>query len=274
MLPDLATRRRICEDTIKRSEEITATTPDTSLDSTFITSQTYPELSPLDPVFPDLQLQPIQVIDSDTFACARSKLSSDPEFRNKVAVLNLASDEEPGGGWRYTLSATQEEALCYSSTLYRTLKPEYYPWANTGLSSVAGIFSPSVVVFKDTLEYSCRDLQPEERALLSVITIAAPRRPTLTNSNTEFADPNILNEFRDKIRLIFRCAAAEGKTCLVLGALGCGAYGCPPRLVATEMKNLLAEEEFKGWFGRVVFAVYGQGVVGKRNLEAFGDIFA
>ncbi|THY06477.1 hypothetical protein D6D02_07466 [Aureobasidium pullulans] len=246
MLPDLATRRKICEDTIKRSEEITATTPNASLDSTFITSQTYPELSPLDPKFPDLQLQPIQVIDSDTFACARSILSADPEFGDEVAVLNLASDEEPGGGWRYTLSATQEEALCYSSTLYQTLKPEYYPWANTGLSSVAGIFSPSVVVFKDTLENSCRDLQPEERALLSVITIAAPRRPTLTNSNTGFADPNVLQEFRDKIRLIFRCAAVEGKTCLVLGALGCGAYGCPPRLVATEMKNLLAEEEFKG----------------------------
>ncbi|THX05476.1 hypothetical protein D6D13_07141 [Aureobasidium pullulans] len=151
MLPDLATRRKICEDTIKRSEEITATTPDASLDSTFITSQTYPGLSPLDPVFPDLQLRPIQVIDSDTFACARSILSSDPEFRDKVAVLNLASDEEPGGGWRYTLSATQEEALCYSSTLYQTLKPEYYPWANTGLSSVAGIFSPGVVVFKELL---------------------------------------------------------------------------------------------------------------------------
>ncbi|THW19558.1 hypothetical protein D6D24_02788 [Aureobasidium pullulans] len=207
MLPDLTTRRKICEDTIKRSEEITATTPNASLHSTFITSQTYPELSPLDPVFPDLQLQPKQVIDSDTFACARSILSSDPEFRDKVAVLNLASDEEPGGGWRYTLSATQEEALCYSSTLYQTLKPEYYPWANTGPFSVAGIFSPGVVVFKDTLENSCRDLQPEERALLSVITIAAPRRPTLTNSNTGFADPNVLQESRNEIRLIFRCAA-------------------------------------------------------------------
>ncbi|CAD0082693.1 unnamed protein product [Aureobasidium vineae] len=272
-MPDIATRRKICEDTIKRSEHIAEATPGASLSSTFITSSTYPELSPLDPGFPDLQLKPIEVIDSDSFLCARTILSTTPALRNKIAVLNLASDEEPGGGWRYSLSMTQEEALCYSSTLFQTLKPEWYPWANTGEGSIAGIFSPKIVVFKDTLDNECVELSEGERVMVSVVTVAAPRRPRLTEDGQRFKDQSVLEEFRDKVRLVLRCAAGEDKTGLVLGALGCGAYGCPPGLVAKEMKEVLEEEEFRGWFEKVVFAVYAKGPVGKRNLEVFREVF-
>ncbi|KAI4760535.1 hypothetical protein E4T52_07553 [Aureobasidium sp. EXF-3400] len=198
MLPDLATRRKICEDTIKRSSHITTTTPGASLSSTFIDLTIYPELSPLDPLFPDLSLSTIKVIDSDTFACARAMLATSPNLRGKVAVLNLASDEEPGGGWR------------------------------------------------------C---------------------PELTEDKKEFKEERVLEEFRDKVRLVLRCAAREGKTGLVLGALGCGAYRCPPMLVAIEMKGVLKEEEFRGWFERVDFAVYGKGPIGERNLRVFREVF-
>ncbi|KAI4734648.1 hypothetical protein E4T50_14829 [Aureobasidium sp. EXF-12298] len=87
MLPDLATRRKICEDTIKRSSHITASTPNASLSSTFIDLTTYPELSPLDPSFPDLTLSTIKVIDSDTFACARSLLAASPHLRGRSIML-------------------------------------------------------------------------------------------------------------------------------------------------------------------------------------------
>ncbi|CAD0107035.1 unnamed protein product [Aureobasidium uvarum] len=272
-MPDIATRRKICEDTIKRSEQIAASTPKASLSSTFITSTTYPELSPLDPSFPDLELERIEVIDSDSFLCARNILSRNSDLRDKLAVLNLASDEEPGGGWRYSLSMTQEEALCYSSTLFKTLQPKWYPWANTGEGSIAGIFSPNIVVFKDTLDNECVELSKEQRVVVSVITVAAPRRPELTEDGKRFRDQSVLEGFRDKVRLVLRCAAGEGKTGLVLGALGCGAYGCPPGLVAEEMEDVLGEEEFRGWFERVVFAVYAKGPVGKRNLELFREVF-
>jgi uncharacterized protein (TIGR02452 family) len=273
MLPDLATRRKICEDTIKRSSHITTTTPGASLSSTFIDLTTYPELSPLDPLFPDLSLSTIKVIDSDTFACARAMLAASPDLRGKLAVLNLASDEEPGGGWRYTLSATQEEALCYSSTLFLTLDSKWYPWPNTGENSIKGIFSGQVVVFKDTLENGCVDLKEEDREVVSVVTVAAPRCPELTDDGLQFAEESRLDEFRDKVRLVLRCAAREGKTGLILGALGCGAYRCPPELVAREMKGVLMEEEFRGWFEKVVFAVYGKGPTGERNFGVFREVF-
>ena len=273
MLPDLSTRRKICEDTIKRSESVTANTPGASLSSSLIDLTTYPELSPLDPSFPDLSLSNVKVIDSDTFACARAMIAASPDLRGKNAVLNLASDEEAGGGWRYTLSATQEEALCYSSTLFATLKAEYYPWPNTGEGSVKGVFSGNVAVWKDTLENGCVELKEEDREVLAVVTVAAPRNPGLTDDKKEFKEEGVLEEFRSKVRLVLRCAAREGKTGLVLGALGCGAYRCPPELVAREMKGVLEEEEFRGWFERVVFAVYGKGPVGERNLRVFREVF-
>ncbi|KEQ69497.1 hypothetical protein M436DRAFT_56092 [Aureobasidium namibiae CBS 147.97] len=273
MLPDLATRRKICEDTIKRTESITANTPGASLSSSSIDLTTYPELSPMDPSFPDLSLNNVEVIDSDAFACARAMIAASPDLRGKIAVLNLASDEEPGGGWRYTLSATQEEALCYSSTLFATLKGEYYPWPNTGEGCVQGVFSGEVVVWKDTLDNGCVDLKEGVREVVSVVTVAAPRNPGLTDDKKGFREEGVLGEFRNKVKLVLRCAAREGKTGLVLGALGCGAYRCPPELVAREMKGVLEEEEFRGWFDRVVFAVYGKEPVGERNLGVFREVF-
>jgi hypothetical protein len=55
--------------------------------------------------------------------------------------------------------------------------------------------------------------------------------------------------------------------------MGCGAYRCPPRLVAEEMKVALLEPEFKGWFRRVVFAIYSNPSNGPGNFELFRDIF-
>lgn len=61
---------------------------------------------------------------------------------------------------------------------------------------------------------------------------------------------------------------------LILGAMGCGAYECPPRVVAEEMRVILAEPEFKGWFRQVVFAVYSKDDRGSEsNFEVFSEVF-
>ncbi|KAJ4298825.1 hypothetical protein N0V90_004067 [Kalmusia sp. IMI 367209] len=265
---DLATRRAQCEDTISRSPSITSTTPGASLKSTKITSQ-LPPLSQQYPSFPSLKLAPITVHNSDSFALARTLNPS----KGAIGVLNLASDQVPGGGWRYTLSLTQEEALCYSSTLFTTLKPEWYPWPNKGPGSCAGIFSPSVVVFKDTLDNDLGDLPVEERYVVSVLTVAAPCAPQLTTDGRGFAVESELEDLRERILLTLRMAATNGVTKLVLGAMGCGAFMCPPNAVAEEMKRAIEMDEFKGWFEVVTFAVYAAGLAGKANLKVFKDVF-
>jgi uncharacterized protein (TIGR02452 family) len=265
---DFQARRAICENTIARSAEIAASTSGGSLDSTFVSSQ-LPPLTPSHPDFPDLARKPIEIHNSDSFALARSLKPT----IGKVGVLNLASNYEVGGGWRQTISTTQEEALCYSSTLYATLKPEWYPWPNLGPGSCAGIFSPDVVVFKDTLDNDCVELPEQRRSVLAVITVAAPCSPKLNSDGEGFAKENDLEDLRERILLVLRVAATNRITNLVLGAMGCGAYRCPPRLVAQEMRKALESHEFEGWFECVDFAVYAAGPMGKRNLEVFKDVF-
>lgn len=114
----------------------------------------------------------------------------------------------------------QEEALCYSSTLYQTLRPEWYPWPNLGLGSVAGIFSPNVVVFKDDLDHDCVDLPVEDRVVVSVITVAAPCRPELTSDKSAFQFPEDVRDLQGKIRLVLRIAARNVQDRLVLGEYG------------------------------------------------------
>ncbi|KAF2030692.1 hypothetical protein EK21DRAFT_100353 [Setomelanomma holmii] len=245
---DLATRRKICEDTILRSANVAASTPGGSLSSTFISGQ-LPPLSKEHIAFPDFSLRPIQIHDSDAFALARTLACT-----GKVGV-------------------TQEEALCYSSTLFATLNPDWYPWPNTGLGSCAGIFSPDVVVFRDTLDNDLAELPVTRRHVLAVITVAAPCLPNLTSDGQEFADALQLQDLVEKILLVLRMAALNGVTSLVLGAMGCGAYGYPPKAVAETMKRLLTTEEFDGWFENVLFAVHAAGPTGKPNLRRIPTFF-
>lgn len=56
--------------------------------------------------------------------------------------------------------------------------------------------------------------------------------------------------------------------------MGCGAYGCPPELVANEMKVALLDDEFRGWFRKVIFAVYSKGEIGAENFSVFEKAFS
>jgi uncharacterized protein (TIGR02452 family) len=262
-------RRAVCEDTIACSATIAESTCGGSLNSVFISSQLAP-LTKSSPDFRNFTRKRTAIHNSDAFALARNLRGGS----GKIGVLNLASNYEPGGGWRHSLSKTQEEALCYSSTLFATLKPEWYPtWPNHGPKSCAGIFSPDVVVFKDTLDNDCVELSEQERLVVAVMTVAAPCLPDLTENKKDFSKESDLLELRERILLVLRMAATNGVTKLVLGAMGCGAYGCPPKAVAREMKRALELPEFEGWFEVVDFAVYAAGPTGKENLKVFQEAF-
>jgi hypothetical protein len=55
--------------------------------------------------------------------------------------------------------------------------------------------------------------------------------------------------------------------------MGCGAYQCPNRLVAEEMKSILMEKEFDKWFQHIVLAVYSTKRNGEGNFEIFKEVF-
>jgi len=57
------------------------------------------------------------------------------------------------------------------------------------------------------------------------------------------------------------------------GAMGCDTYDCPPRHITDEMKGILFDEEFVGWFKEVVFAIYPAGQTWKTSYDVFKDVF-
>lgn len=59
---------------------------------------------------------------------------------------------------------------------------------------------------------------------------------------------------KNKIRAMLNIALFHGHDAIVLGAFGCGAYGCPPYHVALLFRSVL-ENEYYGAFREVVFAI-------------------
>jgi hypothetical protein len=59
-------------------------------------------------------------------------------------------------------------------------------------------------------------LPEDEWRVVSVLTVAAPRRPKVT-LDKEFADPSQLEDLREKILLVYRMAASNGNQFIVLG---------------------------------------------------------
>jgi hypothetical protein len=148
----------------------------------------------------------------------QSALSSGPE--RPVAVLNLASELSPGGGWKRGALA-QEECLCYRSSLHLSLHDAYYP-----LPSLYAIHSPNVVLVRDSMatRHALLASNPEDLPAVSVISVAALRQPELTHDEKTFKSPGARTATKRKIRIALRVAAMKGHTKLVLGALGCGVF--------------------------------------------------
>lgn len=191
-----------------------------------------------------------------------------------VLVLNLASERSPGGGWQNGALA-QEECLCYRSSLYLSLHKSYYR-----LPSLSAIYTSSVLLIRSSMSAGHTLLVPgtpvTQLPVVAVVSAAALRHPPLTDDKKHFANLGLRAETKRKMRVVLRVAALGGHTKLVLGALGCGVFGNPPREVAECFLEVLREKEFQGgWWEEVAFAVLDNvkgpegGKDGKGNFGAF-----
>ena len=150
--------------------------------------------------------------------------------------------------------------MCYRSSLSFTLKRRFYP-----LGEEDGVYSPSVVVFRDSLArgHGVLDLgRPGKLGVVSVVSVAAIRDPDVVVGNDgeekyKWGRDRVV--MKRKMRVVLRTAGRERHRLLVLGALGCGAFGNPKTEVVRCWKEVFMEAEFKGWWESVVFAVMEDG---------------
>lgn len=223
---------------------------------------------------PKLARTPIRVVNMDTLDAALDlgvlttsmvATSSSPP----VLVLNMANADHAGGGWIKGAIA-QEEELCYRSSLPFTLKLRFYP-----MSETAAIYSPTVVILRESLGKGHRLLdlsKPENLPVVSVVSMAALRDPLVYrryhDGQDRYANPDDRDRMKSKIRMILRVAAAKHHRKLVLGAFGCGAFGNPKFEVVELWEEVFAEREFNGgWWEDVVFAVLDNGASQTSNTN-------
>ena len=197
----------------------------------------------------------------DSFTLARERLGDtylytgeDPE----ILVLNLANPVNPGGGVRKGARA-QEEDLCRKSSLLLSLESneakKYYDYnksLNTYMGSDALMITPNVEIIKDE-----KGELLDETVVVSVLTCAAPM---ISHGLEGMSEEEYKEMFYNRIMGMLKCVAYLGYKNLVLGAMGCGAFGNDAHIVSDIFYKVLKEINYnnlreKDLFRRIDFAV-------------------
>lgn len=192
----------------------------------------------------------------------------------KVAVLNFANPEHPGGGVQLGAMA-QEECLCRSSNLFvcisnQNIYDEYYGYHRSLRSQFYTdrlIYTKNITVFKD--DSLVPQMLPETEWFdVDVITCAAPylAKRKYTNGAALFS------LFKSRIKNIFEAARDNNVDYLILGAFGCGAFKNPPLIVAEAFRQTIEEQNYCKDFKQIVFAIKQTGRECP-NLDTFGRQF-
>lgn len=173
----------------------------------------------------------------------------------RVAVLNFANSETPGGG--VTVGAmSQEECLCRCSNLYPCLTcaavfEDYYAYHRAKpncLSSDRIIYTRDITVFKSE---SLDLLKKTEWFDVDIITCAAPYCGNCETIDTEM----LLKLFKSRIKNIIEVAIENSVDVLILGAFGCGAFKNPPDIVAQAFYEIIDKYDYTMYFDMIVFAI-------------------
>ena len=192
----------------------------------------------------------------------------------KVAVLNFANPENPGGGVNFGAMA-QEECLCRSSNLYHCISDEnvfndyylYHRGLGNHFYTDRLIYTEGVTVFKD--DSVIPQMLPENDWFeVDVITCAAPYigRRKYTNWAALF------QLFKNRIKNIFEAARDNAVDVIILGAFGCGAFKNPPLIVAEAFREIICEQDYLSCFKQIVFAIKPTGEKCE-NLHIFSRQF-
>jgi len=167
---------------------------------------------------------------------------------NNPLVLIFADDITPGGCVD-SGNGMQEESIFRTTSIHKHLISDYYP---IQINEV--LYTPDIEIFTMPEDYNYSVLNNVYRSFIAC--------PGIKMSSEKMQQEEI-DVLTNKIRLIFQVAKKYNHKELVLGALGCGVYGCNPKLVAELFKKVI--NETSGFV--VYFAILG------KNYEMFKETF-
>lgn len=179
----------------------------------------------------------IHILNEDVLIVAE-KLHKSGE--QKILVLNLASWQVSGGGVRNGCMA-QEEEIFRRSNYFRSFDDRYHP-----LKKGESVYTPTVAIIKDKYYNDLSD-----PFYVSMLAMPGIKHPILTSDN-KFSDKDYYSMCQI-IENIFKISILMKHDVLILGSIGCGAYGCPPEEVAKIFNIYL--KKYNGFFTTVIFAI-------------------
>lgn len=250
-------RRKIFQDTLRLTKGLGSYKQSAKYDA-----EELPELEQIqdkgDDCYRDLKQHNVvvEVVNQDTLV---GVLELANEELNPL-VLNLASNFKAGGGVRSGAGA-QEEELFRRTNYDNCTNQSFYPLKNPD----EFVVTENVYIVKDENSVV---LDKKDWQCFTFLAMPAIKRPIcepaydeddepINNANGKpvmtYRDKEDLETMREKIDLIFRYAVLEEFDSLVLGALGCGAYGNPPEDVAELFKEAI--ETYGGAFKKIRFSV-------------------
>lgn len=161
----------------------------------------------------------------------------------QITILNMCSPLRPGGGF-LSGATSQEESLCMRTTLYPSLREEFYR-----LPEVGGVYTSDVLVFRSP-DAEAKDLSKAERWWVDVVSAGMLRFPEVEEDEegeVRYVNVRDRESVEDKMRAVMRAVEVKSQKSkksgrsrgLVLGAWGCGAYGNPVSEVAECWKRVL-----------------------------------
>lgn len=212
----------------------------------------------------------IEVLNADCIDAAKQLLDA---TGTPPLVLNMASATHAGGGVESGAGA-QEENLCRRTDYVRFLF-RYTPLADRyaflGIERDdrnsypldrwdGAVYSEGVTIFRGNEAEGYPFLKAPFRLDFVAVAALNLRRKEEYEWLRDKEGNYLLSEAEKemtchKIRLMLRIAAQTGHRTMVLSAFGCGAFSNPAKEMAGLFFMVLKEEEFRGVFDKIVFAI-------------------
>ena len=185
------------------------------------------------------------------------------KYKNKkILLLNFASPYFPGGGYKLGFK-TQEESLCYASSLYGEISKfsnrKFY------FKNLIKLFNPlyesEAILSKNVTIFRNDNFALINPFCIDVITIAPPNNYS-AKLIPWISEKMITDALNKKISLINYVINQNDYDIIILGAFGCGAFGNTVEIVAKIFKETIHTS------ATCVYAIPN-----KKMLDKFKEIF-
>lgn len=182
---------------------------------------------------------------TDTLKTALQNINYNP------LVLIFADEYNPGGT---LVSNCQEETLFRRTALYKYLTKDLYPIENDEL-----ILVRNVDIIDDNINES---FITKHSAISKLDFIALP----CVRSYTDPTQIELKQKLTHKIELIFQTCEKYNYNCVILGAMGSGAFGCSAKEIAIIMKDIIDKYSYLNM--TVIISILG------KSYNIYRDIFS